>query len=150
MAVFKRVLVASDFSESSTRAVDLAVAIARDAGAALDVVHVCEIPMYGDFAGSIDFVSSLTEAANRKLGDLVASVRSACPATRGLVRIGVAWEQILLAAAEVGADVIVLGTHGRRGVAHALIGSVAERIVRVSDIPVVTARARPAAARAAP
>jgi nucleotide-binding universal stress UspA family protein len=148
MAVFQRVLVASDFSEASARALDLAVAIARDAGAALDVVHVCEIPTYGDFA-SIDFLTPLTEAAERRIGDLVASLRSACPATKGLVRIGTAWEQILFTAAEVGADLIVLGTHGRRGVSHALLGSIAERVVRLSEIPVLTVRARPAAARGA-
>ncbi len=53
-----------------------------------------------------------------------------------------AWEEILAAARETRADLVVLGTHGRRGFAHALIGSVAERVVRLSPIAVPTARSR--------
>lgn len=63
--------------------------------------------------------------------------------------MGVAWEQILAAATDVDANVIALGTHGRRGVAHAIMGSVAERVVRLSDIPVLTVRSRAAANREA-
>lgn len=142
MAVFKHVLVASDFSEASGRAVELAVAMARESGADLHVVHVCEIPTYGDFAASVDLITPLSEAADVRLRELVASLRDVSPGASGVLKLGAAWEQILAAAAEVGADVIVMGTHGRRGVAHAILGSVAERVVRLSEIPVLTVRSR--------
>ena len=78
---------------------------------------------------------------------LLASLRATSPGAKGLLKVGVAWEQILVAAAEVRADLLVLGTHGRRGVAHAVMGSVAERVVRLSEIPVLTVRSRAAPAR---
>ena len=63
-----------------------------------------------------------------------------CPSARGVLRQGVAWEQILENAKEAGADLLVIGTHGRRGVAHAFLGSVAVKVVRASPIPVLTVR----------
>ncbi len=55
-----------------------------------------------------------------------------------LLASGPPWEQILQVAKERGADLIVMGTHGRRGLSHALLGSVAEKVVRISPIPVLT------------
>ena len=147
MPVFKRVLVAADFSEASGRAVELAAAIARDTGAELHVVTVCEIPDYGGLPTSIDLVTPLTEIAERRLGELVASLRGVVPGAKGTLKIGVAWEQILAAAEELAPDLLVLGTHGRRGMAHAIMGSVAERVVRTSPFPVLTVRSRVADAR---
>lgn len=142
MAMFRRILVATDFSEASRRAVELAAAMARETGAALAVVHVCELPAYGGFSYPGDLVTSLMDGAKARLDDLVASLRAPSADVTGVLRTGVAWDQILAAAAELGADVVVLGTHGRRGVVHAIIGSVAERIVRTSEIPVLTVSGR--------
>ncbi len=144
MAVFERILVATDLSEASERALDLAGALARESSAELHVVHVCEIPAYGDPGSSIDIVTPLMEIAKQKFDALMGSVRTSSPGAKDVLKLGVAWEQILAAAEEVGADVIVLGTHGRRGIAHAILGSVAERVVRLSEIPVLTATYRPA------
>jgi nucleotide-binding universal stress UspA family protein len=58
----------------------------------------------------------------------------------GVLGIGSAWQNILSVAKELKADVIVLGTHGRSGVMHALLGSVAEKVVRLSPVPVLTVR----------
>ncbi len=145
MAVFEHILVATDFSEASEPAVRLAVALARDSGADLHVVHVCEIPSYVDLATPVDLVTPLTETAEARLREVVEAVRDACPGAEGLVELGVPWEQILAAAAKVRADLVVLGTHGRRGFVHAVLGSVAERVVRLSRVPVLTVRP-PAAA----
>jgi nucleotide-binding universal stress UspA family protein len=147
VAAFKRILVASDFSEASGRALELAVAMARESGADLHVLHVCEIPLYTD--APIDLVTPLAEAAQARLDKLLRSVRDICPAAKGVFKVGAPWEQILAAAGEVGADVIVVGTHGRRGVTHAIMGSVAERVVRLSDVPVLTVRSRLAATHGA-
>jgi nucleotide-binding universal stress UspA family protein len=62
---------------------------------------------------------------------------------RGFFKRGAAWRQILLASEETGADLVVMGTHGRQGLSHALIGSVAEKVVRLSPVPVLTVRERP-------
>ncbi len=145
MAIFRRILVATDFSDASQRALDLALAMVRESGANLYVVHVCEIPYYGDFTYPVDLVTPLTDAAQGRLEELIASLRRASPDAKGVLKVGLAWEQILAVAAEERADVIVMGTHGRRGVAHAIMGSVAERVVRVSAIPVLTVRGREAA-----
>ncbi|ABS28265.1 universal stress protein [Anaeromyxobacter sp. Fw109-5] len=142
MAIFKHVLAATDFSETSGRALETAVAIAREAGAELSVVHVCEIPPYTDFASPVDLVTPITDVAETKLEQLLSSIRDVCPAAKGYVRVGAPWEQLLATAAERGADLVVVGTHGRRGFAHAMMGSVAERVVRLSPVPVLTVRSR--------
>lgn len=145
MAVFEHVLVATDFSEASGRGLEVAVSIARESGADLHVVHVFEIPAYGDFTAPFDVLAPLSENAKARLDELVSSLRDVCPGVKGVLKVGVAWEQILAAAAEVGADLVVLGTHGRRGMAHAIMGSVAERVVRLSEVPVLSVRSRVAA-----
>ncbi len=137
MVVFEHVLVATDFSEASKPALDLAVALSRESSA-LHVVHVCELPVYLDVGPPVDLVTPLVEAAEARLGDLVTSLRSLQPRVHAIVKLGAPWEQILAAADEVGADLIVVGTHGRRGFAHAMLGSVAERVVRASRVPVLT------------
>ncbi|WP_242337725.1 MULTISPECIES: universal stress protein [Anaeromyxobacter] len=142
MATFKHVLAATDFSEASGRALEMAVTIARDAGAQLTVAHVAEVPTYTEFAAPVDLVTPITDLAETKLEELLTSIRDVCPGVKGTVRVGAPWEQILAAAAEAGADLVVLGTHGRRGFAHAFMGSVAERVVRLSPIPVLTVRSR--------
>jgi nucleotide-binding universal stress UspA family protein len=140
MAVFRRILVATDFSEASGGAVALAVAMAREAAAALHVLHVCDAPPYPDLGGPVDLMTPVVEAAQQRLDDLMASLRDVVPAAKGILEVGAAWEQILAAAAEVAADLVVLGTHGRRGVAHILMGSVAQRVVSLCEVPVLTVR----------
>lgn len=142
MSVFKHVLVAYDFSEASGRALELAAAMVRESGVDLHVVHVCEIPPLVDVPNWIDLVTPIKEQAQARLGELIRSIRDVAPGAKGVLKVGNAWEEILVAASEVGADLIIAGTHGRRGVAHAFIGSVAERVVRHSEIPVLTARSR--------
>jgi nucleotide-binding universal stress UspA family protein len=146
MATFEHILAATDFSDASRPAIRLAGAMARESGAALTVVHVCEVPGYAA-TGPIpyDVATPIAAAAEAQLEALMAQVRSFCPGATGVVKIGSAPDEILAVAGEVRADLVVLGTHGRRGVAHAVMGSVAERLVRLSPIPVLTVRVpRPA------
>jgi nucleotide-binding universal stress UspA family protein len=142
MATFDRILAATDFSDASGPALAIARGLARDTGARLTIVHVCEVPGAFKSPGALpyDLVSPLVEAAQASLDAVLARARAECPDANGLVKVGAAWEEIVAAAAEVRADLVVLGTHGRRGVAHALLGSVAERVVRVSPVPVLTVR----------
>ena len=147
MSVFEQILVATDFSETSERALDIALEMARENGDAdVTVLHTCEIPpsVYADQTFAIvDLLQPIVEGAQAKLDTFMGTVRDRYPRTRGVLKVGVAWEQILAAAAEVHADLVVIGTHGRRGIAHAVLGSVAEKVVRLSPIPVLTVRGRP-------
>ncbi len=147
MAAFGHILVATDFSETSRGAIDVACELASDSGAALTLVHTCEVPVYTEVPVPPDVMVPIVDGARARLEDLVRSLQPACPRAKAITRVGVPWEQILAAAEEVGADLIVLGTHGRRGLAHALIGSVAERVVRLAPVPVLTVRSRAPAAR---
>ncbi len=144
MATFKHVLVATDFEASSERALVLALELAGDSGSQLTVLHACEVPSYAytelSFAAA-DLLEPIAEIARAKLDELLERVRRSCPRAQAILKTGVPWQQVLATAAEVGADLIVLGTHGRRGMAHALLGSVAEKVVRLSAIPVLIARA---------
>ncbi len=143
MGTFRCILVATDFGEPSRFALDLAVKMARDSGADLVVLHICELPAYA-YAGAgsalLDLLSPYAEVAQEKVDELVTSLRDRLPSARAVMKMGVAWEQILATISEVGADLVVLGTHGRRGAAHVLLGSIAEKVVRTSPVPVLTVR----------
>ena len=145
MATFQRIVVATDFSEVSAGAVRLACAIAAESGAELTVLHVCDVPGYAE-AGPVPYelATEFVGTAQARLDALVAQLRTACPRAREVVRIGVPWQEILALASEERADLVVIGTHGRRGFAHAVLGSVAEHLVRTSPVPVLTVNGVPA------
>ena len=146
MARFRHILVATDFSETSEQALEVAVDMARESGCEVTVLHTCEIApsIYtGQAFATVDLMQPIIELAEKKLGAFMSTVRDRCPRAKGMLQVGVAWEQILAAAAESHADLIVIGTHGRRGIAHAVLGSVAEKVVRFSPVPVLTVRGRP-------
>jgi len=140
MGLFKKVLVATDFSDASGGALALARSVARTEGAALTVVHVMELPALPEGL-QVDLVTPLTDAANAQFVPLMAAVRADVPGATQRLELGAPWERILEVSREIGADLVVVGTHGRRGVVHALLGSVAERVVRLSPVPVLTVRA---------
>ncbi len=146
MARFKHILVATDFSETSEEALQVALDLQHESDSELTVLHTCEIPtsIYtGQAFATVDLMQPLIELAEGKLEAFMRPVRDRCSRAKGALEVGVAWEQILAAAAERHADLIVIGTHGRRGLAHAVLGSVAEKVVRLSPIPVLTVRGRP-------
>lgn len=143
MAAFRQLLVATDFSEASERALSLACSLARDLGAELTVLHVCEVPAYAE-TGPLpyDVLTPIATAAQARLDEALKEIRRQCPGAKGLLKLGGPWQEILATVRELRADAIVMGTHGRRGVAHALLGSVAERVLRLAPVPVITVRAR--------
>jgi nucleotide-binding universal stress UspA family protein len=148
MAIFRHLLVATDLSDASRRAMDLAIDLSRALGADLTVVHTCEVPVYTytpEMAmAPVDLLSPVVDAARVKMGQEMRQVRATCPGAKSLLEVGAPAEKILATAAASGADLIVVGTHGRRGVAHALLGSVAEKVVRLSPVPVLTVHPAPA------
>lgn len=148
MATFQHVLVATDFGEPSECALDVAVRLAKQSGAALTLLHVFEIPAYvytETMYLSADLITPLQSAARARLDQVLAETRKSLPRAEALLRMGMPAREVLAVAEELDVDLVVIGTHGRRGLSHVLLGSVAEKIVRQSRVPVLTVRARKAA-----
>lgn len=145
MIQLQRILVPVDFSEKSERALDYAIELAKKVGARITLVHAYEIPVYGftdaTLVATPDLAARLSDAAQKTLDALVESRRDRGVPMQAVLRNGVAWEEIAAVAKESQADLIVIGTRGRRGLARALLGSVAESVIRTSDVPVLTLHA---------
>jgi universal stress protein A len=146
MIRIKNVLVATDFSEPSTVALEYGREIARTYDATLHVIHVAEdlrwrfaadaTPAFPDGAQE-DF-----EAASRTRLDAILNDEDRTQLrARAVVNTAVNTPEAIVAYSTAEAiDVIVMGTHGRSGFAHVLLGSVAERVVRLAPCPVLTVR----------
>ena len=138
---FKHIVVATDFSDCSQGALDLALEIAGKFDSKLTLVHSWEAPSYSYAGGvyvTVDLVTPIEQAAAALLDRATAELKTRLPGAQSMLRAGAPWEEILAAAELVRADLIVLGTHGRRGLSHALLGSVAEKVVRLAKVPVLT------------
>ncbi len=144
MTRFRHILLPTDFGEGSKRALDAGASLAQKLGASLTLLHTFEIPPYaysGIHFSTADLLTTLEEAARLELETALVSLRERVPRAASLFRRGIPWQDIQASIAETGADLVVMGTHGRRGIAHALLGSVAEKTVRMSSVPVLTLRA---------
>jgi nucleotide-binding universal stress UspA family protein len=142
---FERIAVATDFSESSEQALEYALLIAEKFGSELTLVHSWEVPDYSYAAGlylPVDVIAPIERAAVARLEEATSTLKVRFPTAKSMLRAGVPWEELLAAATELNADLIVMGTHGRRGLERALLGSVAEKVVRMSRIPVLTVHGR--------
>lgn len=140
MFAIKHILVPTDFSEPSERAVATAVELARTFEARLTLLHVWSIPNTG-YAEALTWpIDEMEKAARKALDELQARTRKAHAGTDSVLMVGVEWEQIIEVVKARNADLIVMGTHGRRGLSRLLLGSVAEKVVRISPVPVLTIR----------
>ncbi|WP_437632271.1 universal stress protein [Sorangium sp. So ce854] len=143
----KTLLLAHDFDETSELALDTAIELARKLSAKIVVAHVYSVPVYSFPEGSslipsAEDAARLAEAAQRSLDQVLERRRSTQDVEiSGVLRAGVPDEEICRLAEEIGADMIAIGTHARGAVARALIGSVAQRVVRAAKVPVLTVRA---------
>jgi nucleotide-binding universal stress UspA family protein len=138
-------IVPTDFGEPSEVALDHAIELARALGSGVVLMHAYEIPIMGFPDGAIvataELTSRILEGAQSGLDRQIKS-REGCGVTiRGLIKQGDAVDMINETAKEIGAGLIVMGTHGRRGLPRALIGSVAEKVVRTAHVPVLTVHA---------
>jgi len=128
----------------------MAVELARRLGAELEIVHVEEpLPAYAFAEGPLPDLPRLQEEvqrwAERELEQQVKEARGAGVPVRTAVLLGTPANTIVETARTDGADLIVVGSHGRTGLERVLLGSVAERIVRTSPCPVLTVRSTPGA-----
>ena len=138
---FKKILFATDFSAPSQAALEYASSLARDTGATLVIVHVEELLV--QYGSGDQVYYSPPQCPNpelkRMLEKVVPSVKDVKYEHR--LVMGVAADEILRISEEEGVDLIVLGTHGRTGLARVLMGSVAEDVMRRSTCPVLTLKA---------
>jgi nucleotide-binding universal stress UspA family protein len=144
----ERILLPTDGSEGAGVAVAHAVSLAQAYDATLHVVAVADTMSYGTFTtgGAGTVISALEERCRENLDAAEETIRGLTsddpdsPAVETAMLRGFPAEEILRYADEQDADLIVMGTHGRTGVDRVLLGSVTERVVRRSPVPVVTVR----------
>jgi nucleotide-binding universal stress UspA family protein len=141
MPTFKKILVPVDFDEPSERALAYAVALAKPLGAEITVLHAFEIPYYGFPDGALvvsaEMAGRIVGGTQAGLNALLAKHAGSGVTLKGLVREGPPADEIEGAAKATSADLIVMGTHGRRGLRRALLGSVTEKVSRTSTRPVL-------------
>ncbi|HYB69056.1 MAG TPA: universal stress protein [Candidatus Bathyarchaeia archaeon] len=145
----RRVLHATDFSPASTRAFRYATDLATMHRAQLVILHVMTPPalgMPGEGYVTPQIYDTLEASARRQAGKrldaLVARARTAGARARGMLLEGVPHELIVRAVRSQKADLLVIGTHGRSGLAKFFLGSVASRLVSTAGCPVLTVRGR--------
>jgi len=139
----KTLLCPTDQSEIAGRALDYAIAIARRFDSLLSVIEVLDwelppIPGHSFSIPEIEIPKELRATALSALNEFVAPARAAGVATELSLETGNVVRRILARATGIGADVIVLGTHGRTGFQHFALGSIAEKILRSASCPVLT------------
>jgi nucleotide-binding universal stress UspA family protein len=148
MSRLRRILHPTDFSSASSAAFKRAVAMAKADKAQLILLHVLAPPVPIAGEGYIppnvyeDLEASARKYAEKKLAALQAKARPAGVKATTLLLEGVAHEQIVRAAKSKKVDLIVIGTHGRTGLAKLFLGSVASRVVTAAPCPVLTVRGR--------
>ncbi len=145
MKPFDTILFAVDFSESSDHAFDYAFELAKKFSSRLVIVHVINEPvdLRGFYVPHISFDNlekEIAEGAEKMMDRFCAAKLEGFANFERAVISGVPYEEIVRKSEEVGADLIVMGTHGRKGLDHMLFGSTAERVVRMSGCPVMTVR----------
>lgn len=143
---FKNILVPVDFSDTAVNATKLAVALARETGGELTLMHIGVVPhFYATELGMSGpsgplFTQMSQEIAREQRTRLDRLAQDSVPADipcRTLIREGFPPEEILEQVEEGGHDLVVMGTHGRTGLKRALLGSVTERVVRECTVPVM-------------
>jgi len=138
----QRILAPTDFSEPARRGLDYALWLGKSLGAKVHVLHVCPLLQYAiapDAAiSSPDFVEKVQEELKKKLAELAGELKSSGVEITTELILGSPYAAIAETANHGSFDLVVLATHGRTGLAHLTLGSVAERTVRTSEVPVIT------------
>jgi nucleotide-binding universal stress UspA family protein len=139
-----KILVPIDFSDCSKKALQYAVPFAKQFGATITLLHVVHVIYIGgpEFA-ALDYPPievDLRKSAEKQLAELAATEVQLQAAGGTLVRIGQEVVEIVGAAKELESDLIIISTHGRTGLNHVLMGSVAENVVRLAPCPVLVVR----------
>ncbi|HEX6245060.1 MAG TPA: universal stress protein [Polyangiales bacterium] len=143
MSPFQKILVPTDFSPHASAALRLACDLAAASGAALLLVHVDDVILYAAPDGmplyDASMISRVRENALTCLADARAeALKAGVAQVETKLLEGQPYREIVRAADAWNAELILIGTHGRKGFAHLFLGSVAERVVRSAHCPVIT------------
>jgi nucleotide-binding universal stress UspA family protein len=149
MADFRIILCPVDFSPSAEKALRYAEGLAKQFGSEIVLVHAYEdpayiMPMTGYLGPEAGLINQLRAHLEEQMERWKIAVANAGFVVRTDLLEGVAHQVVIDAAKEHKADLIVMSTHGRTGLSHALMGSVAERVIRLAHCPVLTVRSAPA------
>lgn len=147
MLAITNILIATDFSDASETALNHARAMAKAFGSRLHVLHVVEVfsfdsAAFGTAAATIPALQAELEAASRRTLErtVTDTDRKELRAVAALRAVDTPAHAIVEYAREEKIDLIVVGTHGRKGLSHVLLGSVAEKVVRLAPCAVLTVR----------
>src|SRR5512138_1221641 len=145
MKEFKTILFANDFAETSEEVFDYALSLAKKYSARLLIVHVINEPvdLRGFYVPHISFENlekEIVEGAEKMMDKFCRTKVKDFADYETTILSGIPYEEIIKKADEAQASLIVMGTHGRRGLDHMLFGSTAERVVRGAGCPVLTVR----------
>ena len=139
----KNILCPIDFSAASRAALEIALDLAKRLGAEVRLVHIFQLPYYVGWedgvamaAASVEFLEQMRKRGEEQLAAQVALCKAAGVPARGEQIDGAPYLKIVELSAE--ADMVVMGTHGRTGLPRLMLGSVAERVVRLAKCPVIT------------
>jgi nucleotide-binding universal stress UspA family protein len=148
MVYLKKILVTTDMSDYSLAAMGYASSFGLLYSSKLYLLYVADMPPVVPVIQGVDFDDSLNrrtteEGIKKELEEFVSKRMNPDIKVTPLVRTGVPAEEIRRFAEEEGIDLIVMATHGRTGLKHIVMGSVAEKVVRISSIPVLTVKPRP-------
>lgn len=154
MISLKKILVPTDFSDFSQRALEFALSLADEFRSKVYVMHVWDMPMTSSLLPPEPYPELvLTEeqkAGEEHLVKVANELKASGFDAEPVFVFGKPYMEIVRAARELEADLIVLGSHGRSGISHLVLGSVAEKVVRLAPCPVFTVKLPlPAASRAA-
>jgi nucleotide-binding universal stress UspA family protein len=151
MTPFQHILVPVDFGVAMDPALDLALSLARGSNAQVTLLHAFDVAPFmnvSPFMPPLD-TEPVLAGLEKNMKTLREKVAATWPKTDSVVRAGNVYDVIVDVAKKGGCDLIVIGTHGRQGVSHALLGSVAEKVVRLAPVPVLTVRPAPSGAKTA-
>ena len=146
MSVFSKILVPVEYSDPCREALELAGRLAEPASASLVVLHAWEVPTYVTdhvTPGGHSLFDMVRERAEEEMKAFLS--RAKLPsgvAVETRIESGEPAHIVLKGIADTGSDLVVLSTHGRTGLSHMVLGSIAERIVRLSPVPVLTVPSR--------
>lgn len=139
----QRIVVPHDFEEAAETALAYALTLAEKFGSHVTVLHAYELPTYSYpemVAVAVELETEIRRRAIEALENMAREARRSNLEVEATVRRGSAWMVIVEAAEKLPADLIVMGTHGRKGMPRLLLGSVAEKVIRSAPCPVLTVR----------
>ncbi|MFH1139105.1 MAG: universal stress protein [Pseudomonadota bacterium] len=141
--MFKKILFPIDFSENVNRVVPYVHSLSEKYHALIDVVYVArELTKYGEIHAPGDavvaYMSGIQEQAETLMEDYISQHFKGMPSASGQVLLGDPVEEIINYAKNNEIDLIIMGTHGRKGLDRVILGSVAENVTRSSHVPVMT------------